>query len=593
MEIGRMDETKRLYNGDMVIPLPELDEAEAPAVANLIVQGIDQLGMRLSGVDPDIDFLSTNPGQQTADGNAAKARKAVLAWWDMNGISKKRARQARYLVGYGCAPTMIKPVGASFGDKRRIPRWNILDPLACFPSISGDPDDIEPHDIIVERQQTLAWLRDHYPLQAMALFKGASQPPDKLFTILEYNDENETVLCVVGAPKNIREYVDPANGTAPFALLERTPNRAGICLATVPGRITLDRLSGQFDMLNGMFLARARLQAYSEIAIRKSIFPTLWAVTHPGSPGSVRIVVEADGRQGIIGEVENGTILPINIQPGQMVQQEIDRYERNERVQGSIPSDWGGESATNIRTAKRGEQVASSASDPVLGELQTVLTEAIEAEDRRGIAIAKAYWGNSMTSFYVPRSGVKVADDYRPNDIFVSDMHFVKFSMPGVDAASIPIELMQRAQAGEISMDTARRADPLVEDADHERNMVDLEKLRGATLAALEQGAQSGTVDPHEIAMITQLFNENPTMEIEDALAEVHQRLQAQQAQLPQAPPGSPEAQPGLAPAPPPGAAAPGAGAAAGPPPLAQMLQGLRQPTAQSAPEQQLAPAGA
>ncbi len=590
-EIGRMVDTQRLYNGDVIIPLPEMDEDEAPAVANLLVQGIDQLGMRASGRDPDVVFPSAKPGNETSDATVGKARQAVLAWWDMNQITKKRARQARYLVAYGSGPTMISPVTSTWSDKRDIPRWRILDPLCIFASDSGDPDDIEPHDVIVEKEQTLAWLQERYPLPMMGLFKGKSQPPDKIFTILEYNDADETVLVVVGAPRNAREYVDPANGTAPCALLERAPNRAGICLAVVPGRITLDRLSGQFDLIKGMFLAQARLQAYSEIAIRKGIFPELWAVTHPGSPSTARIVRTADGKQGIIGEIENGTIVQINPQPGQMVGQEIDRYERNQRVQGSIPADWGGESATNIRTAKRGEQVASSASDPTLAELQTVLAEAIEAEDRRAIAISKGYWGNKMTSFYVPHSGKKMGDDYRPNEVFANDFHFVKFSMPGVDAASIPIELGQRTQTGEISMDTARRSDPMVEDADHERQMVDLEKLRMATLTATEQGAASGSLDPHEIAMIAQKYRMSPTLEIEDALLEVHNELQAQQAALPQAPPGAPEAQPGLAPAPPPGA--PPAAGGGPPPPLAQLLAGLRQPEQQSAPEQQLSPAGA
>lgn len=587
--INRMQGVRDCFEGKIIVPLPELDESEAPSVANLLTQGVDQLGMRLSSVMPDASFPVARPGNTASERQASKARQALLAWWDMNGKQKLEAQRDRFLVAYGSGPVTVRPVSAKFHDQRKIPHWSVIDPLACFPSISGDPLDIEPHDTIIERQQTLAWLQDRYPLQAAGLFKGAHQPPDKLFSLLEYDGPEESILVVVGAPRNIREYVDPANGTAPCEVLERTENRIGMCRTVVPGRITLGRLAGNFDMLVGMFVTQSRLQAYSEIAIRKGIFPELWAVTHPGSPGAVRIVREADGRQGIIGEIENGTIMPINPQPGQMTTQEIDRLERYQRVQGSIPSDWGGESATNIRTAKRGEQVASSASDPTLGELQNILAESMEAEDIRAIAIAKAYWGSRSTSFYVPRNGKKLADDYRPNDIFESDFHFVKYSMPGVDAASIPIELGQRTGTGEISMDTARRVDPLVEDPDHERNQVDLEQLRHTLLAGLEAQAQQGGLDPHEVAMIAQRFRDDPELEVEDALITVHQELQQQQADMAATPPGAPEAQPGLAPAPPPGAPA---GGAAGPPPLAQLLAGLRQPNQQSPAEQQLTPAG-
>ena len=183
------------------------------------------------------------------------------------------------------------------------------------------------------------------------------------------------MLIVVGAALGRYQYGDFQNGSMPYALLERTENRAGMCLAVVPGQITISKLMGNFDQIIGMFLAQAKMQAYENIAVRQGIFPEKWVVSHPNAPSSARIVALADGKEGEIGEIENGTILTINTQPGQMATQAIDRLERNQRVQASIPSDWGGESATNIRTAKRGEQISSSAVDPTLGELQTIIAE--------------------------------------------------------------------------------------------------------------------------------------------------------------------------------------------------------------------------
>ncbi|NCV60837.1 MAG: hypothetical protein EBW52_05455, partial [Betaproteobacteria bacterium] len=43
------------------------------------------------------------------------------------------------------------------------------------------------------------------------------------------------------------------------------------------------------------------------------------------------------------------------INPGYKTDTALDRLERQERLEGSIPAEFGGESASNIRTGRRGE----------------------------------------------------------------------------------------------------------------------------------------------------------------------------------------------------------------------------------------------
>ena len=584
--ISKMLEVCRFYNSEVMVPLPELDEAEKPAVANLITQGIDALAMRISGRLPDLDFPSISPGTPAEDERADTARKAVLGWWDMNHLDKRFARRARFHVGYGCSPVMVKPVGPGLHQKRKIPYWHVLNPLYVFPVPTGDPDEIEPSAVIVLRSQSLAWLKERYPAQAGVLYKGRDARPDKMFDLLEYNDDRETVLIVLGANRDPREYADFEYGSSACEELERDENRAGICLAVTPGRITMDKLTGHFDNLLGLFMGQAKMTAYEQIAVFRSIFPELWVTSHPNAPSEARIIQIADGKQGVIGEIANGAIQAITLQPNPMVTTSIDRAERAQRVQAGMPADIGGESGSNIRTATRGAQVSSSAMDPAIQEAQTVFAESWEKEDERAIAISKAYWGNRSFSFYIPNSGKSVADDYRPNDTFKTDYHVVKFSMPGVDAQGIPIEIGQRTGTGEMSMWTARKVDPMIEDAQFETDQVELEGLRTALLKGLEQQAIGGQLDPQEIALIAQIRRgRKEFMPLEDAVAEAHKRLQAQQAELQAATPGSPETQPGLGQAAPPGAPAP----AGQPPQLAQVLASLRQPTQESPAEQQLA----
>ena len=52
--MARMRAIRDAYNGDVVVPLPELDENEQVAVANLLCQGLDQTAMRIASVMPDV-----------------------------------------------------------------------------------------------------------------------------------------------------------------------------------------------------------------------------------------------------------------------------------------------------------------------------------------------------------------------------------------------------------------------------------------------------------------------------------------------------------------------------------------------------------
>lgn len=587
--IARMHEIKKMYDGDIVIPLPELDEQERPSVANLIKQGIDELGMRASSVLPDVTFPSAHPGDDFADNQARLMRQAVQGWDDMNGRTKKEGRRCRYLVAYGSGPTMVKPVGGGAYQGRPMPYWHILDPLCVYPAPTSDKDDIEPANVVVQRHVTLGWLRQRYPIQAARIYKGptdrsGTHKDDMPFDLLEYNDEWQTSLVVAGKPRERFSYADINDGASGAEQLEWAENRAGMCLAVVPGRITLGRLQGHFDELIGMFMAQARMTAYEQIAVFKGIFPSLWVVTHPGSPSAAHIVRPADGKQGIIGEIENGTIMPINPQSGPAATNAIDRLERNARVAGRIPSDWGGESAPDIRTGKRGAQISASTTDSTLAELQNVLAEAVAAEYARAIAVEKGWYGNKQVSFYLTRKGRNQGDTFVPNKLFTTDFCWVKFSMPGVDAAGIPIELGQRTQTGQMSQDTARHMDPMIEDPEHERDMVELEGLRTALLKGLEQQGATGALDPQEVALIAQYKRENKGLTLEECILKAHQDIQKQQAdaqnQAATAPPGGPAVpgqQPGLGQSPPGGVPPTASGA----PQLSQIMGMLRQPTQQ------------
>lgn len=599
--INQMDDVRRHYNGDVVVPLPELDDMEKPAVANLVAQGIEQFSMRVASVMPDVSFPALRPGIQTSEDKAYQRRMATKGWLDMNKATMKMRRRARYMTAYGCSPVSISPVSLDSHDKRAIPFWRPRNPLSTYPAQSYDPDSMEPENCIFVDKRSLAWLRETYPQQANALYT-AKETGDVFINILEYVDAEETVLVAMGVDRRPNEYNTVVQSSMQL-VLERIPNRAGICPVVMPGRITLDRMSGMFDQLLGMYQRQAKLDSLETIAVFRSIFQDEWVVANANSNGKPRIIEEADGKQGRRGIIENGNLQVVGIQTNQGVPMALDRLERAQRLTAGIPSEFGGESGSNIRTARRGEMVMGSTVDMPIQELQEIFAASMEAEIRRAIAFQKAYHGDKPSQYVMGTSGTVTQKDYVPNEAFETDLCYVKYSVPGSDVNGMVIAIGQRVGTGIMSKQTAREMDPAIEDPIRERDQVELEGIRQALLTGLEQQASSGQLDPASIARIASI-KATDHVPLEVAVSRVHEEMQKKQAQAAQAQQqGQPFAPPGQEAANPeqpnmvdqmPGMTPPGAPGAPmpapdqGPQDLASMLRSLRSSANQSPAEQAL-----
>ena len=436
------------------------------------------------------------------------------------------------------------------------------------------------------------------------LYRGTKGDSD-MFEVLEYMDGNETVLIAVGAerPKADAYSVESGKGTASHIILERIPNRAEISPIVIAGRITLDRLQGQFDQMLGTYQRMAKLDALDMIARFRNVFPDEWVVSTSNSPSSPRIIQEANGKEGIRGVIDKGQMQVTHLQPGSTTGEALDRMERSQRLTGGIPAEFGGESPTNVRTARRGEMVMSNTVDMPIQEYQEIFANSLEAENRRAIKIMKAYYGNKPSMFFMGTDGKVAHPDYTPNDAFETDMNYVKYSMPGSDVNGMVIAIGQRVGTGIMSTQTAREMDPAIEDPIRERDQVEVESLRRAMLAGLEQQATQGTLDPSVIAEIA-LAKAERHVTLESAVKKIHEEMQKkqadqanQQAQMQQQggqQQATPEMQPGLAGAAAQQAAAPVPPPTAGVQDLSSMLGALRRPARQGAAEQGLqAPQGA
>jgi hypothetical protein len=329
-------------------------------------------------------------------------------------------------------------------------------------------------------------------------------------------------------------------------------------------------------MLN-MFYTRARLQALNEIAIERGIFPDEYLVSRPGEVPE--IIQVADGRTGQVGIVRGGELQQLQLNPSYKTDVLLDRIERQERLEGSIPAEFGGESPSNIRTGRRGENVLSATIDFRVQEAQALFQESLIAEDKIAISIEKNYYGDTPKSFIIPGQVKRPMLDYTPNKLWETDEHYVQYPAAGADINNLIIGLGQRMGTGLMSKESAREADPLISDPELEHDRITVEGVEAALLASIQQQAAmpDGPYQPRDLAnLVRKVVQDGKTLF--KAIEEVDEEARERQAS--EAPEGSPETMPGLA--------MPGMGAEvpeAVPPPeagvsnLSQMLSSLRRPT--------------
>lgn len=561
--MDRMAKVADVYNGDVVVALESMDKTSEVWIANLLQQGMDQAALRISSTTPDVRFLPEKEGVQLHINRANDKRDAVLAWWTLNKMGLKLRRRARHLIGYGCTPVMVRP-----HRKWEMPIWQTRNPLSTFPGLSHDPDDITPQDCIFSFRRSLKWLQDIFEEPMRNLYKGDQPKPSDTFEVLEYVDCNEHVLLCLGKPMG---QWDQTDGRLSAAELVRLPNRSGICPVVMPGRITLDRVQGAYDGIVGVYQMQAKLMALEVMAVEKGIFPDTYLVSRPGEVAGF-IDGPYDGRTGKVNIVKGGDIKDQATNPGFQTNPTIDRLERAQRLTAGIPTDVTGEAGTNIRTGRRSEVLLSAVLDFPVQEAQDILSASLNEENKRAIAIDKAYFDTSK-SFYIDINGRRGTGEYVPGELFTSDTHYVRYPSAGSDANSLVVGLGQRLGVNLISRQTARELDPEIENPEREKDLVTAEALGDALLASITQQAAGGGIPPSDVARLMELVATNK-MELPQAVMKVQEEAQQRQAQ--QVPPSAPEAQPGIAQ---PGAGAEaGTGAAGGPPPLEALMQQLHGP---------------
>lgn len=578
--LQRMRTVAAHYHDDVIMPLPELDGGEDYSTPNLIAQGIDQFAYRVSSVLPDMTWPALDPAKTTSVRKAQDRRSVAFSWWHASGMKRQLEQRAKWLRAYGSAPSLV-----TLDYERMIPRYEARNPAMVLPGHKSRPWDVEVEDVLFSYTWTLRELSERYGITFDRKTRSGYTTMDAGCTVecIQYLDHDQWALVVLGpaecemrlttplaraltSPRG-REYSDRRErgisdvisygnilgnwGSSQVVVLENEMHDLGICPASVPGKFGLERLQGAVDSMVGLRKLQGKLMALEVLSVERGIFPNEWAILDP--TGNSQVVKLADGRSGVVGEIRGGTMQVTNVTPGQMTMNTINYLERAQRMNGLLPQEWGGESTSNIRTGRRGEQVLSATVDQSIRADHELFAAALEHENRIAVAWAKKL--KRPVTVYVSRvgGGGKQPLSYTARDLFETDRNEVAYSQAGADISQLIVNSAQMQGTELISQDTARRMNPLIDDPDHEKAQVAAEKIDRAIFAGFEQSLVTQQIALPDAVYIRKLMREG--VDIGDAIEKAQERAQERQASsgVPgeatgPVEPGSPEAQPGLQP---------------------------------------------
>lgn len=509
-----------IYEGRVTIPLPDKNKNDPASVPNLLAQGIDQTAGRIASTTPMVTFAPDKPGVRKSEREATTKTRVLHGWWQTDRLTMKMKRRARHLIAYGMSPSVI-----TFNEKTGFPSWNVRSPLETYPSPETRNGYEQPADVIFAYQRSVKWLRNNgYGPHATYVTSNPQCSPDTLMTLIEYICPQGMFLVLAGyqsennsdgfwLPNTYDPTVDPERA------VYLTASPIPVMTASVPTRISLERPGGQFDSMVGMYYQQAKLMALEVAAVEKGVFPDTYLESRPGE---VARFVDGpyDGRTGKVNIVSGGAVRELANVPGYMTPQTIDRLERSQRLTAGIPSEFGGESGTNIRTGRRGDAVLSAVIDFPIAEAQEVFGYALRDENEAAIELAKFYAGEQTKTVYVGTGNAARATKYVANDVFTETDHTVAYPAAGSDLNSLMIGLGQRVGMGTMSKETAATLDPFIESPELEHDRIIAEGLEQSLVAGIQQQAASGAIPPLVLGKIMTLV-QSDKMELAEALTKV------------------------------------------------------------------------
>jgi hypothetical protein len=552
--IRQMQEIQRRYEGDYVVPLPEMaDEPRMPPLTPaLVANTIDSTAQRATTVLPNVECAALDPTKMQGTRSREYAvirRKIISATYHHSRWRLKRRRYYRHLAAYQTCSVLVLP-----DHRLKLPRIEVRDPLFTFVEERSQESQDPPGYVCFITRYSSNWLRNNFrQLRSEEGGPITEQDLAQSWDVVEWLDNDQTVFGLIGPqqPEGLHISSDARYQIGAFMQLgPALPNPLGYVGAMVPANIGLGSIGSRMGSMLGMVDLQAKLMALDILAQEKAIFPDVFAISRAGE--QPRLVDDRwhDGREGQINIMEGAERIGVLPQtPDVRTAQAIDRLERNWNVShGNLPQ-FGGETYGALRTGRGIDALAGIAVDPRIQELHEITEDWMPQINRAILDTYKTHWGAKKYELFSGWPGDHGTITFTPNKHIETNENVVRYPVPGADIMQLTQILGSLAGTEALSIDSLRERHPWIPDGDGEKVRVVREQLEKATRMALEQQLITGQMPISFAAKIS--ANLNDGYDLFQSIERADQQLREEQAsQVPEPPPGmqaDPSTMPGLA----------------------------------------------
>lgn len=553
--VGKMMEVQARYNGDWVIPLPDMEgEPTLPPVTPFLIAGaIDHSADRATSVKPDFEFPAIDPAKDTGKRSMAYAdvrRRAFAATLYESNFNLVESRWFRHLGAYAEGSLLV-----TWDPDRQYPCIEIRDPLASLPEPKAPEDTSPPANCAFLYELSADEVRRQHPKarnEAGGIVGFSGRDMTELWTLAEWVDEDQTVIGIVGPKYGVngaRTY-KPNQDNVPWMMLTRQRNRAGRCTALANHTVGLDKVASQVANAVGMTDLMAKLMALDIVAQEKAIFPDKYVIGGRGRRPRVVGGTWHDGRDGQINVVEDAdSIGELRSTPDLRTTQMIDRLDQAFRESTGLTDPMTGSGAPNLRGGRALDTFMGIAVDKRIATLHRLAETVYPHLADLCFAVYEGWRPSTRYVMFSGWHGDKGHVEFVPmTHLAESHKMVASYAIAGMDAQQTTVGLGQLLGTKLISRDSARRRHPYIDDPEGEARRIDAEEMEDFVKAALGQQAIQGQVPATFLAAVHRYRKQGKT--IFEAVEEADAELRAKQATpAPPAPEGMmapPEAMPGM-----------------------------------------------
>jgi len=538
--IRKMQEIQSHYEGDLVIPMPDVaDEPDMPNLTpSLITDVVDGLSLRAASVKPSVYSPALDPYKEVGVRSkqmATDRRRILSATYHQNGWALLRRRYLRHLNAYDTASVFIEP-----DFNTGMPRIRVRDPLMTFPEERALESMEAPEHVAFITRYSGDYLRRRFP-QTMSERGGPITNADvsEMWDVFEWVDSEQIRFGLLGPVFQNGDHIyrDYNMFSGPWMpLTDPIVNRAGMCLAVTPGAVTLHRIGNRLNALLENAKWQSKLLGLDILAQEKAIFPDMYVLGSRGMSPRLADGQWHDGRDGDINIVTDAEkIGTLNQMPDVRTAQMVDRLERNFRVSAGLSPMFGGETpGAALRTGRALNEMAGISVDPRILEIHEVDETWMPHINKAILSCYKGWFGNKKYTMFSGWAGDRGQVEFVPNKTIETTDNTVSYAIPGADIVQVTQVLGSMLGAQTISTETFQRHHPWVEDPHNEQTRINDEKLERGAIDGMLQQVISGQMPMAVFARIREKMKDG-SMDVFGATVAVDEEIREEQARAAEA----------------------------------------------------------